>query len=121
MDSIGIRSARLHILEVDNPVVRQLYTLSVEENTHVFLHFARMEKELKKLRFDVFKDIRALLMGRDDRTTCVWNACDQYDTQAVRGVEGRGQSSNCGRTNKEEIGRAVQQECRDRSRMPSSA
>jgi uncharacterized protein len=44
-----------------------------------------------------------LLVGKDDSTTCIWNACDQYTTAAVRGVEGNGQSSNCGRTNKDGI------------------
>src|SRR5204862_2704932 len=34
---------------------------------------------------------------------CVWYACDPYTTRAVRGVEGRGQRSNCGRTNKDGI------------------
>jgi uncharacterized protein len=52
---------------------------------------------------DLFDDMRNLLLGTDDDTTCVWNACDPYTTRAVRGVEGHGQSSNCGRTNKEGI------------------
>jgi uncharacterized protein len=103
IDTLGVKSARLHILEVDNPVVRQLYTLSLEENIAAFLHFAEVEKSLKKIRFDVFSDIRNLLMGRDERATCIWVGCDQSDTQAVRGVEGHGQRSNCGRTNKEGV------------------
>src|SRR5262249_40591831 len=36
-------------------------------------------------------------------TSCVWNACDPYTTASVRGVEGHGQRSNCGRTNKDGI------------------
>ena len=44
-----------------------------------------------------------LLLCEDDQTTCVWNACDPYTTAAVRGVEGTGQASNCGRTNKDGI------------------
>lgn len=47
--------------------------------------------------------MRRLLLGKDNSTTCIWNACDQYTTAAVRGVEGNGQSSNCGRTNKDGI------------------
>ena len=44
-----------------------------------------------------------MLLGQDNTTTCVWNACDPYTTRAVRGVEGNGQRSNCGRTNKDGI------------------
>jgi uncharacterized protein len=44
-----------------------------------------------------------LLAGQDEHTSCVWNACDPYTTRAVRGVEGDGQRTNCGRTNKEGI------------------
>jgi uncharacterized protein len=51
----------------------------------------------------VFDDMRNLMLGTDDDTTCVWNACDPYTTHAVRGVEGHGQASNCGRTNKDGI------------------
>jgi len=55
------------------------------------------------LRFDVFKDMEKLLLAKDEHTTCVWRACDAYTTSAVQGVEGNGQSSNCGRTNKDGI------------------
>ncbi len=51
----------------------------------------------------MFSDIRKMLLGQDHDTTCVWNACDPYTTRAVQGVEGHGQRSNCGRTNKDGI------------------
>src|SRR5207245_358266 len=92
-----------HVLEVEGEDVRAAYALSTEENTTAFMSFAELEKELSTLRLDLFDDLRNLLMGTDDETTCVWNACDPYTTRAVRGVEGHGQSSNCGRTNKEGI------------------
>ncbi len=47
--------------------------------------------------------MRRLLRGQDDSVTCIWGACDPYTTRAVRGVEGNGQRSNCGRTYKEGI------------------
>ena len=47
--------------------------------------------------------MRRLLAGEDQGSACVWNACDPYTTPAVRGVEGQGQRSNCGRTNKDGI------------------
>ncbi len=100
---MGITSVRLHVLEVDGDDVGAAYALTTEENLVAFASFADLERELPSLRLDVFTDMRRLLLGDDDSTTCVWNACDPYTTHAVRGVEGTGQSSNCGRTNKDGI------------------
>jgi uncharacterized protein len=102
-DLLGIRSVRLHILEVDHPAVRDRYALTIEENIAAFLHFAQVEKRFHSIKFDVFRDIRNLLIGRDKEATCIWTGCDPYTTSAVRGVEGNGQRSNCGRTNKEGV------------------
>ncbi len=99
----GVRSIRLHLLEVENEAVRRQYGLSVEENLEAVLGFANLERELPGVRFDLFRDILRLLAGQDEHTSCVWNACDPYTTRAVRGVEGDGQRTNCGRTNKEGI------------------
>jgi uncharacterized protein len=103
MESIGITSARLHILEVESEEIRRKYALSTQENLEAMLSFARLEKELTTLKLDLFEDMRNLLLGQDSSTTCVWNACDPYTTRAVQGVEGNGQRSNCGRTNKDGI------------------
>jgi uncharacterized protein len=103
LQSIGVSSARLHILEVENDAIRQKYGLTIAENVEALLSFLALENELTTLRFDIFEDMRNLLLGTDDKTTCVWNACDPYTTRAVQGVEGNGQRSNCGRTNKDGI------------------
>lgn len=103
IQGIGISSVRLHILEVDNEPVRRKYALTTEENMAAMLSFAQLERELTTLKFDVFQDMRNLLLGNDNTSTCIWNACDPYTTRAVQGVEGNGQSSNCGRTNKDGI------------------
>lgn len=102
-DSIGITSARLHDLEIEGPAVGAKYGLTHDEQIAAFECFAALEPELQRLRFDVFSDIRKMLMGDDRSTTCVWNGCDSYNTRAVQGVEGHGQRSNCGRTNKDGI------------------
>jgi uncharacterized protein len=103
LEQLGVISARLHVLEVDEQGVGAAYALSTEENLEAFMSFAALEGELTTLRLDLFQDMRNLLKGTDDNTTCVWNACDPYTTRAVRGVEGFGQASNCGRTNKDGI------------------
>lgn len=103
LEVMGVTVVRLHILEVDDPAVRARWALSIDENIATFMHFADQETKFKRLSFDVFKDMRNLLMGRDREVTCVWRACDPYTTDAVRGVEGTGQRTNCGRTNKDGI------------------
>jgi len=102
LDALGITSMRLHPLEIDSQEMRA-YALTDEENAGAFLAFAALQPELKNLRFDVVGEMERALMGRDQGTSCVWRGCDPYTTDAVRGVEGNGQSSNCGRTNKDGI------------------
>lgn len=103
LHSIGIRSVRLHLLEVDHQAVRDSLSLTPGENVQALLAFADVQGKLPGMHFDLFEEMEALLCGRDADVGCVWRACDPYTTEAVQGVEGNGQSSNCGRTNKEGI------------------
>jgi uncharacterized protein len=103
LETLGVRRARLHILEVDDERVRDAYALTPDQNISAFLAFLELESELTTLKLDIFDEMRALLLGEDDAVGCVWNACDPFTTRAVRGVEGTGRASNCGRTNKEGI------------------
>lgn len=103
LESVGITSVRLHNLEVHDEAVRKKYQLSIEESIQAFLSFAKLEQELTTLTFDVFQDIRNLLLGQDNGTSCIWNACDPYTTDAVQGIGGSGQSSNCESTNTDGI------------------
>lgn len=103
LDALGISSVRLHLLEVDDPAVGAGYLLTPEETGTALGGLAELESTLRRLRFDLFSEMRKLLAGDDQNATCVWRACDPYTTPAVRGVEGDGQRSNCGRTNKEGI------------------
>lgn len=103
LDGIGVKSVRLHVLEVDDETIRSELALTALQQVAALQAFARLERTLPTLRFDIFEDMRRLMEGRDNRTTCVWNACDPYTTRAVQGLEGNGQRSNCGRTNKDGI------------------
>jgi len=103
LESVGIRYARLHLLEVEDAAIRSKYALTEEENVRALLSFAALEEELTGLKLDVFSDMEKLLVAKDKGVTCVWAGCDPYSTAAVRGVEGHGQRSNCGRTNKDGI------------------
>ncbi|HET6958919.1 MAG TPA: radical SAM protein [Vicinamibacterales bacterium] len=103
LDTLGVTSVRLHDLEIESAAVGTKYGLTPDEQMSAFLEFAAVESELRQLRFDVFSDIRKMLLAQDQSTTCIWNGCDPYNTRAVQGVEGHGQRSNCGRTNKDGI------------------
>jgi radical SAM protein with 4Fe4S-binding SPASM domain len=104
LDQLGLKAARLHVLEVESQAIRAKYGLTVEENVEALLSLYELERcELKALSFDLFRDMRNLLLGEDEGVSCVWRACDPYTTRAVRGIEGDGRRSNCGRTNKDGI------------------
>lgn len=102
LDSLGLTDARIHVLEIDGPEGKNL-ALSQEENVAAMKQLQRLEMSLKRLKFDVFKDMLALLRGRDREVTCIWNACDPWTTPAVRGVEADGSRSNCQRANKDGV------------------
>jgi len=103
LDEMAVPAARLHLLEVESPAIRAKYALTASENLAALLSFYALIPELRQLKFDLFGEMRDNLLGADSRTACIWHACDPYTTRAVRGVEGNGQSSNCGRTNKDGI------------------
>lgn len=100
---LGVKNCGLHLLESENPQIRQKWGLTEAENIAALSAFRDLEKRNSRSRFKLFRDMRQLLMGDDQDTSCVWNACDPYTTPAVRGVEGQGQRSNCGRTNKDGV------------------
>jgi uncharacterized protein len=103
LDALGVKSARFHILENETTAIREQYALTNKENIDALLHLAALEPQLSRLLLTLFRDMRQLLRGDDRRASCIWKACDPYTTRAVQGIEGNGQRSNCGRTNKEGI------------------
>ncbi len=103
LDRLGIRTVRLHLLESENAAIRLSLGLTEAENLTALTYFFRLQAELKNIRFDVVEELKALLLGQDRNVSCVWTACDPFTTAAVQGIEGNGQRSNCGRTNKDGI------------------
>ena len=77
--------------------------MTMEENIRVLIDIASLEPELRSMQLDIFHEVEKLLQGDEAGVSCTWRACDPYTTSAVRGVEGMGQKSNCGRTNKDGI------------------
>lgn len=105
LGDIGVKGGNLHLLEVDNEMVAKQLCLPPERELEVFLDLAKFfeEESNKDLRWQPFCDMPDMLKGEEDGTTCYWHRCDPLNTQSVYGIEGDGQLSNCGRTNKEGI------------------
>jgi uncharacterized protein len=103
LDAVGVRHIRLHLLESESAHMREILALSEAENLSALHALMALERELPRVRFDLFPEMRRLLVGDDREISCVWYNCDPYTTHAVRGVEGHGQRSNCGRTNKDGV------------------
>ena len=87
LEGKGVTSARLHVLEVDEDGVGAAYASSTDENVVAFESFAALEGELTTLRLDLFQDMRNLLLGTDDNTTCVWTRATRTPA-AVAGSRG---------------------------------
>jgi uncharacterized protein len=100
---MGVRLITLHLLESESQTIRDTYGLTPAENTAALLAFLELERQVPEVKLELFPGMRRLLLGDDGRTSCVWWACDPYTTSAVRGVEGNGQRTNCGRTNKDGV------------------
>ncbi len=101
LDALGLTGVRLHILQADSEDIRKSLCLSTEENIKAFLSLFELQRELSNLKFDIFTEMQNLLQGRGDSSTCIWNACDPYTTMSVTGIEGNGQISICGRSDKD--------------------
>jgi uncharacterized protein len=63
----GVRSARLHALEVESGAVPSKYALTAEENIRALLSFAALEGRLSSLRVDIFSDMEKLLRSEGSR------------------------------------------------------
>lgn len=101
--AIGVNRFRLHLLESESAAIRATYGLTVEENIDALVKFLELNQEIPGLRISIFSEMQNLLVGDDRRVACIWTACDPYTTRAVQGIEGQGQKSNCGRTNKDGV------------------
>lgn len=56
LDRKGVPSARLHILEIEHPAVRERYAMSVEDNLRALKALLELEGSLETLEFDLGRD-----------------------------------------------------------------
>lgn len=92
--SKGLRSARLHLMELDNPDKSSRLLLTPEEEANAILVLSQIEG----IEFDFLSDMRKALLN--ENTSCTWSGCDPYTTSAVVGIDADGSLSNCYRTSK---------------------
>jgi len=101
LDALGMGSVRLSLLQDDDEETRKSFCLTAEENVEAFLSLYELERQLLNLKFDLFSEMQNLLQGNDESCTCIWSGCDPYTTSSVTGIEGDGQISICGRSDKD--------------------
>ena len=101
LSDLGVSGIRFHPMEIDARAAE--YAPGMDEYIEFYRDMRRFMDTLPRLRIDVIEDVRALLRGQDNQTTCTWNACDPYTTAAVQGVDGEGNRTNCGRTMKDGV------------------
>jgi uncharacterized protein len=99
LGSMGLKWARIHLLEVDSKYAANL-KLTEDEAFDAVVRISELENGIC---FDMFSDMTKLLIGRTDDVSCIWNACDPLTTPAVQGIMSDGSISNCGRVNKDGI------------------
>jgi uncharacterized protein len=99
LDSLGLRWVNLHYLEVDGVKASKLRVdmpLLIDRMKQLM----SLERQFTHLKFNNFREYKALLRSSNEPTNCIWHACDSLATAAVQGINGQGQLTNCNRTNK---------------------
>ena len=105
LDQRGLQSVTLHLMQQDCRTVA--FALNPQENLEVLLAIRRHEvARLRTTKFKLFKDVLALLRGKDvwkwndgspAGVGCTWAGCDPMTTPAVQGIEPDGTRSLCQR------------------------
>jgi len=96
LDGQGVKAMRLHVLGAHAERALKRYCLTCAEYLETLRALMELEPRLQSLRFDLFGDMRNMLLGKDRKSTCVWAGCDVFNTRAVYGIRGDGQIANCG-------------------------
>lgn len=99
LGSMGLKWARLHLLEVDSKDMEG-ESLTTDE---AFQAIIELEGQKHGIYIDMFSEIPAMLRGDRFSPTCIWTGCDPFKTGAVHGINPDGTLANCGRVNKDGI------------------
>lgn len=102
LDSLGLRYINLHYLEIDGVKASKL-RVDTKMLIQRMKQLMSLERQLKNTRIENFHEYVTLLRRDNGHTYCVWHACDVLTTPAVQGIDGQGNKTNCGRTNKDGV------------------
>jgi uncharacterized protein len=102
LDKLGMKWVNLHYLEIDGDKASKL-RVEMPRLIGRMKDLMSLERQLKNLKFTNFGQYVTLLRNRSENTVCVWHACDVLTTPAVQGIDGQGDKTNCGRTNKDGV------------------
>jgi uncharacterized protein len=95
LDALGLRSARLHLLQ---PTVQGADLMpSSDDLVWTLQAIQRASLRFSNLRFDLFSDALALQRGCDERVTCVFRGCDPLSTPEISVVLADGTVWGCPR------------------------
>jgi uncharacterized protein len=83
--------------------MREKFGLSIDETVHALRRLREARKQLAAARLNLIEDLELLLLGRDAKAACIWQACDPYTTAAVKGLNGQGERHKCTRVNKDGV------------------
>jgi uncharacterized protein len=103
LERMGVRKIGLHLLEVENQEMREKFALSTEETVHALRRLRVASQQLSAVTMTLIEDLERLLLGRDGKSKCIWQACDPYTTKAVKGLDGQGERNKCSRVNKDGV------------------
>jgi uncharacterized protein len=103
LERLGIRRIGLHVLEVENQMMREKFALSTDETAYALRRLREARKQLSAVTLTLIDDLEQLLLGQDSGAKCIWHACDPYTTRAVKGLDGQGERGKCSRVNKDGV------------------
>ena len=102
-DEKPVSQINFHLMELDHEATKDSeWYLPHDRLKEVMLDLWELSKTFINTKFANFDELMRLTDGQDN-VTCVWHACDPWNTAAVQGLEGDGAPSHCTRTNKDGI------------------
>ena len=104
LDRRGLTNINFHLMELDFQATKgSEWYLPHERLKEVMLDLWDLSTKFDSVQVSNFREIVSLLRSDDQHVSCVWHACDPWNTAAVQGLEGDGAPSHCTRTNKDGI------------------
>jgi uncharacterized protein len=103
LENLGVRRIGIHVLEVENQEMREKFALSTNETVYALRRLRAARHQLPAVTLTLIEELELLLLGKDAKAKCIWQACDPYTTKTVKGLDGQGERGKCSRVNKDGV------------------